>query len=127
MSRLTRLLVHDPQERAKLGDIVLIQNCRPMSSRKRFALVDVLQPATTETQRFERVAEMTRGKQTRKGMLEFRAPRPVDYPRFEIKRRFWCVRTSTLGADISQRWPMARPVVVTAPSSLYTRTLNQAV
>ena len=91
MTRLTRLLVHDPLERAKLGDIVLIQNCRPMSSRKRFALVDVLEPARTETQRFERVAEMTRGAQTRKEMLEFRAPRPVDYPRFEIKRRFWCV------------------------------------
>ena len=35
-------LVHDPQEKAKVGDKVLIQETRPISKRKRFKLQSII-------------------------------------------------------------------------------------
>ena len=40
--RRTRLLVHDAEEQARLGDTVEVAECRPMSKRKSWRLVRVL-------------------------------------------------------------------------------------
>jgi small subunit ribosomal protein S17 len=37
-----RYAVHDPDNRATIGDLVLIEECRPISKTKRWRLVDVL-------------------------------------------------------------------------------------
>jgi small subunit ribosomal protein S17 len=34
-------MVNDPQEEAKIGDLVLIQNCRPISHRKSWKLIKI--------------------------------------------------------------------------------------
>ncbi len=43
--RSKKYLVHDPFEDAKEGDIVLIEECRPISKRKHFKLVKILERA----------------------------------------------------------------------------------
>lgn len=40
-------MVHDPLEEAKLGDKVIIQNCRPISATKSFQLVKKIAEART--------------------------------------------------------------------------------
>lgn len=40
--RTTRLHVHDAENVSRTGDTVRVQECRPMSKLKRFALVEVL-------------------------------------------------------------------------------------
>lgn len=40
-----RFMVHDEDESAKLGDVVSITQCRPMSATKRFALAAVVKRA----------------------------------------------------------------------------------
>jgi len=40
--RKTKLLVHDPEQRAKLGDTVEIELCRPISKRKSWRLVKIV-------------------------------------------------------------------------------------
>ena len=40
--RSTKLLVDDKESKAKAGDTVLIEECRPLSKRKRHKLVEVL-------------------------------------------------------------------------------------
>lgn len=42
IKRSKNYLVHDPENRAKIGDKVLIREGRPFSKLKRFYLVDVL-------------------------------------------------------------------------------------
>jgi len=37
-----KYLVHDELEKSKLGDQVLVQECRPLSKRKRWKLLKVL-------------------------------------------------------------------------------------
>ncbi|GAA5966009.1 hypothetical protein JCM8115_004797 [Rhodotorula mucilaginosa] len=44
-SRHTKFLVHDPDSACVVGDQVLIRNCRPVSARKRFELVQVTKGA----------------------------------------------------------------------------------
>ncbi|GAA5867198.1 hypothetical protein JCM3774_002369 [Rhodotorula dairenensis] len=44
-SRHTKFLVHDPEAACVVGDQVLIRNCRPVSARKRFELVEVTKGA----------------------------------------------------------------------------------
>ncbi|GAA5852690.1 hypothetical protein JCM8547_002591 [Rhodosporidiobolus lusitaniae] len=44
-SQHTKYLVHDPAEQCVVGDTVLIRNCRPVSARKRFELVEVTKGA----------------------------------------------------------------------------------
>jgi small subunit ribosomal protein S17 len=41
----TRFKAHDEQNEAKAGDLVRIQECRPMSRDKRWRLVEVLERA----------------------------------------------------------------------------------
>jgi len=43
--RTTKLLAHDDQGAAKDGDLVVIGPCRPMSRRKSWALIEVVQKA----------------------------------------------------------------------------------
>lgn len=39
--RTKRFLVHDPQSKAKLGDMVTIEETRPISKLKRWLLIDI--------------------------------------------------------------------------------------
>ena len=43
--RTTKLLAHDDKGAAKDGDLVVIGPCRPMSRRKSWALIEVVQKA----------------------------------------------------------------------------------
>jgi len=45
MQRTTRLLVHDAQNDLRVGDRVRVQETRPLSKRKRWRVVDVLERA----------------------------------------------------------------------------------
>ena len=40
-----RFMAHDEKNQAKLGDTVLISECRPLSARKRFTLHKIIQKA----------------------------------------------------------------------------------
>lgn len=42
VSRRKKFMAHDENCESKLGDIVRIVPCRPMSTRKRHALIDIL-------------------------------------------------------------------------------------
>ena len=44
-----RLMAHDPTNEAKIGDRVLITECRPLSARKRFMLTKIIEkPSLSE-------------------------------------------------------------------------------
>ena len=43
--RSTKILVHDEENRARIGDRVRIRECRPRSRRKAWELVEVLKAA----------------------------------------------------------------------------------
>ena len=47
--RSTKLLVHDADNRARVGDRVRIRECRPHSRRKAWELVEVLKAAGGES------------------------------------------------------------------------------
>ena len=40
--RKKKLMIHDVDNKSKLGDIVKIVECRPISKKKRWALLDVI-------------------------------------------------------------------------------------
>ena len=41
--RTVKFVAHDEREEAQVGDLVRIEECRPMSKTKRWRLVDVLE------------------------------------------------------------------------------------
>lgn len=41
---------HDEQEKGRVGDTVLIEECRPLSKMKHFTLVDILRRTQTFTE-----------------------------------------------------------------------------
>ena len=41
--RTAKFVAHDEQEESQVGDLVRIEECRPMSKTKRWRLVDVLE------------------------------------------------------------------------------------
>jgi small subunit ribosomal protein S17 len=45
MRRSTRLMAHDPQNQCKEGDLVTIEESRPLSARKNWVLMNVLEQA----------------------------------------------------------------------------------
>ncbi|NLM16257.1 MAG: 30S ribosomal protein S17 [Candidatus Riflebacteria bacterium] len=45
IKRHTTFLVHDPEEKCKTGDIVKIEECRPMSKLKHWIVRDIIKPA----------------------------------------------------------------------------------
>jgi small subunit ribosomal protein S17 len=47
VKRSTRLKAHDPTEQCNEGDLVSIQECKPMASSKSWKLVAVLEKAPT--------------------------------------------------------------------------------
>lgn len=46
--RTSKVLVHDQDNASKLGDIVSITECRPLSKRKSWRLVEVLERAEAQ-------------------------------------------------------------------------------
>ena len=46
--RRTKLAVHDPANQAGVGDVVEITSCRPISKRKSWRLVKLVQKAVIE-------------------------------------------------------------------------------
>lgn len=44
-NRTTKLMAHDEKQQANIGDLVKIMETRPLSSRKRWRLVEVLEKA----------------------------------------------------------------------------------
>jgi len=47
VKRSTKLKAHDPSEQCNEGDLVSIQECKPMSRSKNWKLVEVLEKAPT--------------------------------------------------------------------------------
>ncbi|MCK5898426.1 MAG: 30S ribosomal protein S17 [Methylococcales bacterium] len=45
IKRSTKLLAHDESNKCQEGDVVTITSCRPISKRKTFRLVDILESA----------------------------------------------------------------------------------
>lgn len=45
VTRTTKLMAHDEQRQASIGDVVKIMETRPLSKRKRWRLVEILQKA----------------------------------------------------------------------------------
>ncbi len=45
ITRTKRYLVHDPRDEGGIGDFVLIEETRPLSKRKRWRLVKILEKA----------------------------------------------------------------------------------
>jgi small subunit ribosomal protein S17 len=41
--RVVKFVVHDEKEESRVGDLVRIQECRPMSKTKRWRLVEILE------------------------------------------------------------------------------------
>ena len=48
LRRTTKVLVHDQDNAGKLGDVVSITECRPISKRKSWRLVEVLESAEAQ-------------------------------------------------------------------------------
>ena len=48
IKRSTKLSVHDANNAAGVGDVVIITECRPMSKTKSFRLVEVVQKGFSE-------------------------------------------------------------------------------
>lgn len=47
IKRHTRFLVHDPKEVCKVGDLVRIEECRPISKTKNWIVREVVTPAVS--------------------------------------------------------------------------------
>ena len=45
IKRSTKVHVHDPENKCRIGDHVLIQECRPISKMKRWKLLEIKQRA----------------------------------------------------------------------------------
>lgn len=48
LRRTTKVLVHDQENTCKAGDVVSITECRPISKRKSWRLVEVLERAEAQ-------------------------------------------------------------------------------
>jgi len=47
IKRHTRFLVHDPEEKCKVGDFVRIEECRPISKSKKWIVREIVKTADT--------------------------------------------------------------------------------
>ncbi|OGK06649.1 MAG: 30S ribosomal protein S17 [Candidatus Riflebacteria bacterium GWC2_50_8] len=45
IKRHTRFLVHDPEEKCKVGDLVRIEECRPVSKTKKWIVREIVKTA----------------------------------------------------------------------------------
>ena len=41
-----KYLVHDEEEKSRIGDQVIVQECRPLSKKKRWKLIEILSKAS---------------------------------------------------------------------------------
>ena len=48
--RTARFVAHDEKEESQVGDLVRIEECRPMSKTKRWRLVEILERQDTQDQ-----------------------------------------------------------------------------
>lgn len=62
-----KFMAHDEQNEAKIGDKVTIGETKPLSARKRFALLEVVERAAI---RHEEAVETERSKATKKKVVE---------------------------------------------------------
>ena len=46
ITRTTRYLVHNPEDKAKIGDVVSIKPTSPISKKKRWTIVEVLEKSS---------------------------------------------------------------------------------
>lgn len=58
ISRHNKFMAHDEQERCKLGDIVRIVPCRPMSKLKRHSLIDIIRRPKLSLEDEEKAAKV---------------------------------------------------------------------
>lgn len=47
INRKYKLMAHDEKNEAQIGDIVKVQETRPLSKRKRFCLIEIVKKAQT--------------------------------------------------------------------------------
>ncbi|MDD2998924.1 MAG: 30S ribosomal protein S17 [Erysipelotrichia bacterium] len=47
IKRHTRFLVHDPEEQCKVGDMVRIEECRPISKTKKWIVREIVKAAAS--------------------------------------------------------------------------------
>lgn len=40
--KTTKYLAHDPEEKCNIGDQVLVEECRPLSKKKRWKLIQII-------------------------------------------------------------------------------------
>ena len=45
IKRHTRFLVHDPEEKCKVGDLVRVEECRPISKTKKWIVREIVKAA----------------------------------------------------------------------------------
>ena len=45
IKKTTKFKAHDEENRCRMGDVVLIQECRPLSREKRWIVMDILERA----------------------------------------------------------------------------------
>ncbi|MFZ5952649.1 MAG: 30S ribosomal protein S17 [Candidatus Rifleibacteriota bacterium] len=45
IKRHTRFLVHDPEEKCKVGDLVRVEECRPISKTKKWIVREIVKTA----------------------------------------------------------------------------------
>lgn len=54
----TKFMAHDEKNEAKVGDVVQITECRPLSSRKRFALSKIVERGGARFEEADAVADV---------------------------------------------------------------------
>jgi small subunit ribosomal protein S17 len=54
----TKFMAHDAKNQAKVGDLVVIKETRPISARKRFALDKIIEKAGTRFQESDATADV---------------------------------------------------------------------
>lgn len=47
IKRHTRFLVHDPEEKCKVGDTVRVEECRPISKTKKWIVCEIVKAAAS--------------------------------------------------------------------------------
>ncbi|MDD3148997.1 MAG: 30S ribosomal protein S17 [Candidatus Riflebacteria bacterium] len=50
IKRHTRFLVHDPEEKCKVGDLVRIEECRPVSKTKKWIVREIVKTSAVITE-----------------------------------------------------------------------------
>jgi len=50
IKRHTRFLVHDPEEKCKVGDTVRIEECRPISKTKKWIVREIVKTGATSVE-----------------------------------------------------------------------------